>query len=247
MAQALDPAVAQYRARAEADGLATFRVSIAESDLSISCSRPLYEDAYATLGRRRAELEDYIRQHPAFLRSLAPVAPHPRAPAVVRAMAAAGSCAGVGPMAAVAGALADQVGTALLRKSPEVIVENGGDLFCRVARSRTVAVDAGASPLSYTIGIRVGPEMGPVGICTSSGTRGGSLSFGRADAACAVARSAALADAAATAIGNVVGDASDIEHALALARSIPGLLGALIVAGEQLGAWGKIELAEMRP
>jgi ApbE superfamily uncharacterized protein (UPF0280 family) len=82
----------------------------------------------------------------------------------------------------------------------------------------------------------------PIGICTSSGTVGPSLSLGRADAAVALARSAALADAAATALGNLVQSAADIARALERAQAIPDLLGAVIIIGDQMGAWGEVEL-----
>lgn len=241
----LDAQVAEYRVRAGAGGLDTFRVAIKESDLQISCRADLSEEAHAALAYHRHQLEDYIETCPRFLVSLAPVPIHEKAPEVVRNMASAAWLAGVGPMAAVAGALAELVGRRLLQRSPEVMVENGGDIFCRVAEPRIVAIDAGPSPLSYVLGIKVRPERGPIGICTSSGTSGRSLSFGQADAACVVASTAALADAAATAIGNVVENEASIEDGLQIARSIPGIRGAVIIVGEHVGAWGDIELAEI--
>lgn len=245
MATRLDPEIEEYRGKTEAAGLVGFRVTLKESDLAIACDRHLGADALAALARHRRDLEAYIREYPEFLRSLEPVRVHPRAPRIVRVMAEAGRLAGVGPMAGVAGGLAEAVGRALLRRSREVIVENGGDLFCAVRRARTVALDAGPSPLSWTLGLRVRPEMGPLGICTSSGTVGGSLSFGRADAVSIVARGATLADAAATAVGNLVGGPADIEAGLAAAQAIPGVLGVVIVVGSRLGAWGAIELVEI--
>ncbi len=119
-------------------------------------------------------------------------------------MAAAAQTAGVGPMAAVAGAIAECVGRELLEFSPEVIVENGGDIFLKVSHRRTVGIFAGDSPLTGRIGIQIEARDTPLGVCTSSGTVGHSLSFGRADAVVVLAPAAALADAAATAIGNRV-------------------------------------------
>jgi ApbE superfamily uncharacterized protein (UPF0280 family) len=240
-----DIAVADYRSKARADDLDTCRVALKESDLRISCRGACQDGAQAALRHHREQLESYIRDVPAFLGALTPLAVPPRAPLVVRMMAEAGFAAGVGPMAAVAGTLAQLVGQHLLKRSPEVIVENGGDVFCRVARDRVIALDAGTSPFSWTIGIKVTRGMGEVGVCTSSGTRGGSLSFGRADAACAVAGSAALADAAATAIGNAVQCPDDIGIGLQVAEAIPGLRGAVIIVGEHIGAWGDIELVEI--
>lgn len=240
-----DIAVAEYRAKAQAADLDGYRVAIKESDLWIASRGRHTEEARAALGHERRELEDYIRADPTFLRSLTPVPVHERAPAVVRAMAEAAALAGVGPMAAVAGAIAARVGQHLLTRTDEVIVENGGDIFVRSSRDRVIAIDAGASPFSWKLGIKVTARMGAVGICTSSGTRGQSLSFGRADAACIVARSPALADAAATAVGNQVQRAGDIDAGLEVARRIPGLAGVVIVVGDSIGAWGGIELVEI--
>jgi len=143
----------------------------------------------------------------------------------------------VGPMAAVAGAVAQAVGEALLADSKQIIVENGGDIFLHTARPRTAAIYAGASPLSGTLGIRISRLNQPLGLCTSSGTVGPSLSFGKADAAIVLAESAALADAAATALGNRVKAAADIEPALEAVSRIAGIYGLAAIIGDHLGAW----------
>ncbi len=244
MRPGLDPAVEEYRARVAARELVSFRVALGESDLVVACEGPLETEARAALGRHRRDLEAYVAEHPAFLASLAPVAIHPRAPRIVRAMAAAARAAGVGPMAAVAGALAEAVGRSLLRRSREVIVENGGDLFISVQGERVALLDTGPSAFGRALGLLIRPDLGPVGIATSSGTVGGSRSLGRADAACVIARNGALADAAATAVGNAVAAPADIEAGLARARAVPGVLGVVVVVGSRLGAWGQVELVE---
>jgi ApbE superfamily uncharacterized protein (UPF0280 family) len=160
-------------------------------------------------------------------------------------MLAAGRTAGVGPMAAVAGAVAAHAGEALLRDCPEVIVENGGDIYLKVSRPVTVGIFAGESPLSERIGIVLAPADTPVSVCTSSGTVGPSLSFGRADAVTVIASSAPLADAAATALGNVVRRKRDVRAALDRAQALPGITGVVVVVQEQLGVWGGVELARL--
>jgi len=162
-------------------------------------------------------------------------------------MIAAARRVGVGPMAAVAGALAERVGRALAQEplNPEVIVENGGDLYLEVTSPAIVSLFAGKSPLSHRVGLRIEPDLSPLGVCTSSGSVGHSLSFGRADAACVLAHKASLADAAATALGNLVPDAGAIGAALAWAASIPEILGAVVVVGDKLGAWGRVELVPL--
>jgi ApbE superfamily uncharacterized protein (UPF0280 family) len=231
-----------YRTRMARRGLVGFRVAIKETDLWVLAGRDLTGEVREVVLQERARLEAYIAAHPAFLTALTPWPDDPFAPGVVQEMIAGAQRVGVGPMAAVAGALAARVGRALAPWSEEVIVENGGDLYLAITAPATVALFAGKSPLSHRIGLRIDPEMSPLGVCTSSGTVGHSLSFGRADAACVVARDAVLADAAATALGNRVRDAGDLAAALEWAAGIPEILGAVIIVGDKLGARGQVEL-----
>ncbi len=231
-----------YRTRMAREGLTAFQVTVRETDLLILAIRDLSREVRGLVVRERAQLEGYISAHPNFLTALTPWPEDPFAPPLVREMIAAGRRAGVGPMAAVAGAIAERVGRELLSDSPEVIVENGGDLFLALSRPATVSLYAGASPLSHRIGLKIRPEDTPLGVCTSSGTVGHSRSFGWADAACVLAPTAALADALATALGNRIQQAGDLAPALDWLAQVPGALGAVAVVGERLGAWGQVEL-----
>ncbi len=234
-----------YRDWGSGRRLVSYDVTLAETDLRVSTRRNLAAKARQAVRRHRGIIEQHIAQRPAFLTALSPL-PVPRdAPALIRAMYRAAKACGVGPMAAVAGAVAEAVGRDLLPHSPEVIVENGGDVFIVSQSPRTVAIYAGDSPFSGKIGIQILAGETPLGVCTSSGTVGHSLSFGHADAVVVLAADTALADAAATAIGNQVTDRARIEHGLALARSIKGLAGVVIVAGDGLGVWGRVELVEL--
>ena len=85
----------------------------------------------------------------------------------------------------------------------------------------------------------------PLGLCTSSGTIGHSLSFGLADAVVILSKSAILADAAATAVGNRVKDKKDLEKAAAFAGSIKGVLGGVIIIKNTLISWGEVELLSL--
>jgi ApbE superfamily uncharacterized protein (UPF0280 family) len=145
-------------------------------------------------------------------------------------------------MAAVAGAFAEFVGKELLRFSPEVIVENGGDIFLKTGKKRLVGVYAGESLYTGKIALQIEPADTPLGVCTSSGTVGHSLSFGKADAVVVLSPSTPLADAAATAIGNIVKTVDDIQKALDFARSIAGLIGTAVIINDKMGVWGKINL-----
>jgi hypothetical protein len=161
-------------------------------------------------------------------------------------MVKAGENAAVGPMAAIAGAVAEHAGLGLLKSTDEVIVENGGDIFIKTASPLTVGIFAGQSPLSLRIGIRVNGGPMPMGVCTSSGTVGHSLSLGMADAVCVVAESCAFADAAATAVGNLVQSIADIEFAIAKGKSIDKIQGIIIIVGEKMGIWGDLEVVPLK-
>jgi len=231
-----------YRNLIKTDDLVKFEVIVKETDLLVRAERDLSNETREFVLKYRRQIEAYIEMNPEFQRSLIPLKEDPYAPEIVREMIQTSQLAQVGPMAAVAGAMAESVSKDLLKLSKEVIVENGGDIFLATSRERTIGIFAGDSPLSLKIGIVIGPEDFPLGVCTSSGTVGHSLSFGKADAVSVLSKSAALADAAATAIGNIVKEKKDIELGLERGKEIEGVLGMLIIVGEKMGVWGKIKL-----
>ena len=242
-----------YRALVAPKELATFQVAVKETDLLISASRDLSAQARTSILTHRRFVEGWIKDNPDFLTSLNPPPPgrtgEDLAPEIIKEMLAASAAAGTGPMAAVAGALAHQVGLDLLRimeaEAGEVIVENGGDLFLAAQRDLTVAVYAGRSPLSQKIGLMIPAELQPTGLSTSSGTFGHSLSLGRADAAVVLSADPALADALATALGNRVGSIKQIGEALSWLAKQPGAKGGLVIKDAELGAWGRMELVRL--
>jgi ApbE superfamily uncharacterized protein (UPF0280 family) len=234
-----------YRRWIKNDDLILFNVVIKETDLYISAQSNLEAEAIEAIIKHRTPLEAYISSHPLFLHSLEPHAVEDDAPDIVRDMERAAETAGVGPMAAVAGAIAERVGRDLLIYSPEIIVENGGDIFTKVLRKRLIGVYAGESQFTGKIALEINPEDTPLAICTSSGTVGHSLSLGAADAVIAISHSTALADAAATAIGNRVVAASDVDSVIERVKNIPGLVGAVVIMGDKMGAWGDVKLVTL--
>jgi ApbE superfamily uncharacterized protein (UPF0280 family) len=227
------------------DDLVTFQVIVKETDLLIRAAKDISREARESVLKYRHQIEAYIERNPPFQGSLSPLLDDPYAPGIIREMIRTSQVAQVGPMAAVAGAMAESVSRDLLELSREVIVENGGDIYLATLRERTIGIYAGSSPLSLKLGIVLQPEDTPLGICTSSGTVGHSLSFGRADAVCILSKSAALADAAATAVGNMVQGGKDIDRGLEKGKEIEGVLGTLIIVGDKVGVWGDIRLAKL--
>ena len=234
-----------YRNTVRTDDLTNFEVIVKETDLLVRAERDLSRETRESILKYRHQLETYIAVHPEFVRSLMPLNEDPYAPEMVKEMIRVSTLANVGPMASVAGAMAESVSKDLLEMSKEVIVENGGDIYLATSRERTIGIYAGSSPLSFKLGITISPEDSPLGVCTSSGTVGPSLSFGKADAVCVLSKSAALADAAATAVGNVVRGGKDVERGLEKGSKIEGVLGTLIIIGKQMGVWGKIRLVRL--
>jgi len=234
-----------YRQLYKAKDLVYFNVKVEQTDLDIAARSMLRKEALQLVKRYRKDIEEYIKRDRSFLISLTPIPCFPDAPDIVRRMCYAAQMAGVGPMAAVAGAISEFVGRELLKFSDEIIVENGGDIFIKSQQDRVVGIYAGDSPLSNKIGLRILAKDTPVGICTSSGKIGHSLSFGKADAVMILSKDTALADAAATAVGNIVKGADDMQKGIDYARRIEGVSGVVIIVEDKFGAWGDIYLVKL--
>lgn len=228
-------------------GFSTFQVKVRETDLFITAPADVHGPAYDLVHQYRNQLENYINYNHSFQSSLRPLDIDRLAPPIVKDMLKASAAAGVGPMAAVAGAVAEYVGSGLLAEAgiDEVVVENGGDIFLHRREDCRIAIFAGPSPLSNKVGVKVKAAAMPMGVCTSSASVGHSLSLGDADAVTVIAASTVLADAAATRLGNEVGRDCPLSDALDVAREINGIRGVVIIRGEEIGAWGEIELVDL--
>ena len=233
-----------YRHWIKDNDLISFNVAEKETDLYIRASRNLKRKAYKLVLKYRSILEKYIEQHPSFLTSLEPLPVTENAPHIVKSMSEAAGRIGVGPMASVAGAIAEFVGNELLAYSPQIIVENGGDIYLKSLTKRIVGIYAGKSPLTGKIGLEIKEEDTPLGICTSSGTVGHSLSYGEADAVIVLSKSATLADAAATAIGNLITQPGDIPRGIEFAEGVEGLKGVIIIKDDKVGLWGEVKICQ---
>ncbi len=234
-----------YRHWIKDKDLFSFNVVYKETDLHIRAQKNLEAEALTAIKKCRIPLEKYIEDHPRFLSTLEPYSIEAGASAIIKDMAQAARIAGVGPMAAVAGAIAEEVGSELLTYSSEVIVENGGDIFMKSLKKRLIGVYAGTSPFTGKIALEIKPEETPLGICTSSKTVGHSLSFGAADAVIVLSQSTALADAAATAIGNRIVTVTDIAAGIEQAQALDGLAGVVIIKDEKIGLWGEVKLVSL--
>ena len=235
-----------YRSQIDHERLMSFRVIVKETDLFIQASRDLAAQAKESILLHRGYIESFIQRHPDFSASLVPLQFLKPVPVIIADMLAAASVSGVGPMAAVAGAIAEHVGFDLLQFSDEIIIENGGDVFIRTNQPVTIAIFANRSPLNMRMGLEIDSCDGPMAVCTSSGTVGHSISFGTADAVTVVSRSCAVADAAATAIANRVKQKTDVQEAIYFGKDIKGVKGLIVIKNDKAGMWGDINVVRIQ-
>jgi len=226
-----------------------------------------------TLRRLRRELESYLKRFPPLEESLAPLAaleklPHTPPESARRMHAAslktlglqeriASSAHGspgigpVGPMAAVAGTLAELIleeilsSVAELGEDPskaEVVVENGGDICMQLQSPLYSGLYLGPeSPFSnLAFSFEGGP--GRYALCSSSSAMGHSLSFGRCDLVTVFSPRAPVADAAATALCNSITGAEKMDELLERICTIEEIDGAVAIVDEKLGRAGRIPL-----
>jgi ApbE superfamily uncharacterized protein (UPF0280 family) len=207
----------------------------------LSDRKDAVEAAIKSIQRNRKKLEEYIEEFPFFQHTLQPVNIG-HGPKIAVLMAEAASKANVGPMAAVAGVLADLAVEEMLDLGAKVaVVENGGEAFLVSDRPLKTAVQAGETQFSKRIGFEL--ETFPIGVATSSGKFSHALSFGDSDAVTVFAESAGLADAVATAVGNMIkGENVEqvIKRGIEKGLSIDGVESILILYEDKTGIGGNL-------
>ncbi len=210
-----------------------------EAVLRVCCDQ--FDVVVAEIVRQRRILEEYIARQPEFKTAFVPLDLRADAPEVARRMAWAARRANVGPMAAVAGAMAQLAAEAALAAgAEEAIVDNGGDIYLKAVEPVIVALGTGTARLADRLAFSVEPQETPVSICSSSGKMGHSWSFGLCDLATIVAKDAALADAAATQAGNLVKTIRDVDAALERIIAIDGVDGVMLVKDDRVGLAGHL-------
>lgn len=242
-----------YRDRMVGKGFDSFTVCVEETDIWVGIdtesfsklSLPeLKEATKSYIKTLREELTNYIAKNSGFQTSMVPIDQDPESVGIVREMVTAAIIAGTGPMAAVAGAFSESIGRQILDQFPvrEILVENGGDIWISAYRPVRLSVFAGDSPLSGKIGIVVQPEETPLGVCTSSGTVGHSISLGKADAVTIACKNTAEADTLATAYGNRIHTREDIDTVIEEIKGRENIISALLIYKDTAAVCGKCEV-----
>jgi len=238
-----------YRKQFSQERFRSFVVNYKETDLWIGVDPDSYREemkevSFLKVKELRTQMEEYLLKDPVFGKTFEPHQVEPNAPEIVRWMAEAATRANVGPMAAVAGAFSETVGRHLMEefKIQELVIENGGDIFLKIENNLLMSVYAGSSPLSEKIGIEIQSSDSPLGVCTSAGTVGPSVSLGRADAAMIVCRNTALADALATTFGNLIQTPEDVQRVTQETEQFSEILSVVIICRDKIGIRGKFEM-----
>jgi ApbE superfamily uncharacterized protein (UPF0280 family) len=218
----------------------TAKYQVKETIVTVIADEACHPACLAAIRRARADLELFIARDPFFQSTLEPYDCGASAPAIVRRMCDVTAQVNVGPMAAVAGAIAESAVDAMARAGATyALVDNGGDIALLNDEVVTIGIYAGESPIKG-LALEIPPRDRILGICTSSGTVGPSISFGNADAALIVSDDVALADAAATALGNRITDEKSLASAFDFLNEVPGVAGALGIIGDRMATYGKL-------
>ena len=235
-----------YRDWIKDKGLYVTQIIANETDIRVTTNKRVDKDFIEEKIRLcRMDIEKYINKDHRFLTALKPLSVELNAPLIIRVMAEEARKANVGPMATVAGAISESLGRDLLKQGyKDVIVENGGDIFLKTRKTRLIGIYSGRSKLWDDLCLKITPKETPLGICTSSGTIGHSLSFGSADSVVILSKSVSLADAVATATCNRIKSKQDLARALDFARQVKGVLGVVIILKNNLVSWGKVEFSK---
>ena len=242
-----------YRTQFNSERFTGFEISYLETDLwigvdSSSFQPEIKEIALAKIKSLRNKLDEYIKAEPFFKKSLKPFNPSDLALLEAKQMAAAAEKAGIGPMSAVAGLFAREVGEEIIRNFlvDEMVIENGGDIYVLLKDELVLSVFAGESILSERIGLVIPADKKKLGICTSAGTVGPSLSYGKADAVVVICEDILLADAFATALGNKVKSPNDVEKVIKQSEKYPEILSLLIICEDKIGIRGDYEMRVLK-
>ncbi len=234
-----------YRTKMGNSRFESFEINYKDSNLWIGIDKSSFNKfipffALKKLTEQREALEAYIKLDPNFKSSFSPIDILPTAPNIAIFMADAARKAGTGPMAAVAGAFSEFIGKAIQTefKIKEIVVENGGDIWLDINYNLILSIYAGNSPLSEKIAIEIDSLYSPLGICTSAGNVGPSISFGNADAVVVACKDAALADAFATAVANNIKNAGNIPLQQEIYNAYQEILSLVIICEGNVGMSG---------
>ena len=224
----------------------TSRIEIQETAATIASERRFIAGAVDAMKMARRDIERQIRKDRFFLTTLEPYDSGSCTSEITARMCAATKRAGVGPMASVAGAIAQAGLDAMVSNGcRHAWVDNGGDIALVLESPLTLEIfTTPGSSKAFAFNLRTTGRA--MGICSSSGKLGHSISFGDSDIAVAIADDAVLADAFATALGNEVKDRASLGKCFDILRNTKSVKGGLAMMDGTVAMYGEVpELVEV--
>jgi ApbE superfamily uncharacterized protein (UPF0280 family) len=234
-----------YRKSITNTDLTFYRVTHGPTDLYVGSEKNYHDIVLAEIVKVRKILDEHIANNPKFLESLVPIGYNEFDNIIVKEMCIAAGKAGVGPMATVAGVFNRQAYNSIKMLSSQVVIENGGDVFCKTKERITCGLYAGKSPLNMKLGVKVSGDYVPYGVCSSAKTIGHSLSFGNADLAMVICEDVLLADGLATKLGNMIKTKKDLKSALEYVYDHHEILGAAGIIESDIALVGDLDIVHI--
>ena len=238
-----------YREHLQKERWHSFTVAYKETDLWIGIDQASFQESIpafteSRIQTLRKDMVTYLQNDPDYSTSLVSYEAKTEAPTIFQEMSEMARKSGIGPMSGVAGAVARRIGQEIKDKYRvrEIIVENGGDIYADIQKDIDIAVFAGTSPLSEKVGFTIQADQAPLGICTSSGTVGPSLSFGKADAVMIICKDCTLADTYATAFANEIQTTDDVAPCIEKIGKTKDILAAICIKDDKIGIHGIFNL-----
>lgn len=215
---------------------------VGQTALAIVCDGVFLDTVRDAVFRAREIVESKIAEDPFFGITYDPYPPKEGDDALIIRMCQASERAGVGPMAGVAGAVADHaVRAAAEAGCRHIVIENGGDISMLTDRPVHIGLFAGEKGFE-DLALEVGPTGRVCGICSSSGKIGPSVSFGSSGICTVFSEDTVLADCCATALGNMIssGTKEELAHSAETVCSIEGVDGCICVCNGSMSVCGTV-------
>jgi ApbE superfamily uncharacterized protein (UPF0280 family) len=224
-----------YRNRVRLTQGVGFEVEVRETNLHIQAQRDLSAKAKDSVFRYRYQIEEYLRQHPAFREAATPIQIYASAPEIVRYTDLSSRSTGVAPMSCMSGAMADFVGRDLFGESADVVVSSGGDTFVASSVPLDIYLYAMGSPLHEKLILSMPAFKKPFGVSTLVPGKG-------IQAVTVVSRSACWASAFAKDIGLRLLRGEQPSSVFDRVRSYSGVAGIVLIAGNKVVVGGDLVL-----
>ena len=221
-------------------GFTRAKLEIDETAVTIAAEAGYISRALDAILRTREDVQRQISTDPFFLTTFEPYDCDCVTSDTIQRMCDASRAVGVGPMATVAGTIAQAGLEAMVAAGcKHGWIDNGGDVALLI--DRPVTIEIFCEPRAHrAFALRIDPLGEVLGVCASSGRVGHSISLGESDVAVAVADSAVLADAMATALGNNVRSDTSLDRCFNPFKHVKGFGGGLVMLDGDVGMWGNI-------